>query len=155
MPSLLVGLVALLIGDPVPRVQVRATNGAPVELAAVARGHVVVIDFFATWCGPCREQVPVLERLRRRFPDVEFISVSEDDDPSQIAPFVAEMRIGSRVLHDPGRRAFAALGAHKLPTTYVVDGAGVVRKINNGYGPGYEARLAAWLEQLRATESRR
>jgi hypothetical protein len=60
------------------------------------------------------------------------------------------MKMGSRVLLDRDRRAFRRLGAHKLPTTYVVDENGVVRAINHGFGAGYEARMTRWLKQVLA-----
>ncbi len=142
-------LVALLIGDPAPTLALRPLDGsAPITLAAAAAGRLTVVDFFATWCAPCRAQLPVMERLRRRYPDVTFVSVSEDGDPAAVPAFVRANHVEGRVLLDPDRRAFGALGGHKLPTTVVLDGAGVVRKINHGFGPGFEARLGAWLDEL-------
>ena len=142
-------LVGLLIGDPAPSLALRPLDGgAPIALQAAGAGRVTVVDFFATWCAPCRAQIPSLERLRRRYPRAVFVSISVDDDPSLVAPFVRETGIGSRVLLDPGRRLFSAMGAHKLPTTFILDGRGTVRKINHGFGPGYEQRIASWLDTL-------
>jgi thiol-disulfide isomerase/thioredoxin len=142
---------AVVIGDPLPSLSLGAIpGGARVELPV--RGRVTVIDLFATWCVPCRQSLPALERLRRRFDGrVDFVSIAEDDDPIAVERFVRELGVGARVLLDGDRRAWRALGAHRLPTTYLVDGAGVVRRINHGSGPGYEARVAAWIEQLVGT----
>jgi thiol-disulfide isomerase/thioredoxin len=143
-------LSAVLIGDPLPALSLSSVpDGEHVTLPI--RGRVTVIDLFATWCRPCRESLPALERLRHRYGDrVEFVSIAQDSDPAKVARFVHELHVGGRVLLDRDRQAYRALGAHELPTTYVVDGEGVVRKINHGYGRGYEARVAGWIEQVLA-----
>jgi cytochrome c biogenesis protein CcmG/thiol:disulfide interchange protein DsbE len=137
-------LFALLLGDPLPTLDLAALDGKPVALAAT--GRVRVIDLFATWCGPCRESLPVLERLRQRFPYVEFVSIDSDEDAATVERFARAMKLGGRVL--VGRGAYKALGAHTLPTTVIVDDKGVVRHINHGFGRGYEARMTRWLDEL-------
>jgi thiol-disulfide isomerase/thioredoxin len=145
----LIQVMLLLIGDPAPAVGLTSPDGrTTVNLSTIAPGKIVLIDFFATWCGPCQDSIPVLERLRKRHPEVVFVSVSIDENPSEVPAFVRQMKIGSKVLVDPQKRAYTALGAHMLPTTYILDGKGVVRKINHGFGPGYEARVAKWLDEL-------
>ncbi|HEX7476781.1 MAG TPA: TlpA disulfide reductase family protein [Polyangiales bacterium] len=148
-------LAAVLIGDPLPALSLRSVpGGESVELPV--HGRITVIDLFATWCGPCRESLPVLERLRNRYGDrVEFVSIAEDRDVAKVERFVHGLHVGGRVLLDPARRAYRALGAHELPTTYLVDSEGVVRKINHGYGHGYEARVAGWIEQLLGSKPKR
>jgi cytochrome c biogenesis protein CcmG/thiol:disulfide interchange protein DsbE len=138
----------MLIGDPLPALSLMSVpNKAPVALSV--RGRTTVIDLFATWCGPCRESLPVLERLRHRYGDrVDFVSIAQGDDAPKVERFVQELHFGGRVLLDRDRSAYRALGAHELPTTYVVDAEGVVRKINHGYGHGYEMRIAGWIEQI-------
>ena len=144
----LILFAAVLIGDPFPALDLTTIQGAPAQLA-VKNHRPMVVDFFATWCGPCRDSLPVIERLRQRFgSDVDFISLAEDDDPAKVAAFAAQMKMNTRVLMDRDRRAYRRLGAHTLPTTYVIDRAGVVRKINHGFGKGYEARITGWLEGL-------
>jgi thiol-disulfide isomerase/thioredoxin len=141
-------LASVLIGEPLPVLSLMSVpSGEPVELSV--RGHAAVIDLFATWCGPCRESLPVLERLRHRYGDrVDFVSIAQGNDAVTVERFVRELHVGGRVLLDRDRRAYRALGAHELPTTYVVDADGVVRKINHGYRRGYEARIAGWIEQI-------
>jgi thiol-disulfide isomerase/thioredoxin len=145
-------LAAVLIGNPLPALSLMSVpGGESVELPV--RGRVTVIDLFATWCGACRESLPVLERLRHRYGDrVVFVSIAQDDDAAKVERFVHGLHVGGRVLLDPDGQAYRALGAHMLPTTYIVDSEGVVRKINHGYGHGYESRVAGWIEQIVASK---
>jgi thiol-disulfide isomerase/thioredoxin len=130
-------------------------GGGAVELPAAARGKILVVDFFATWCRPCRVGLPALERLRAEFADrnVMFVSVSIDaaDVQPTVADFARALKVSPPILLDPEHVAFERLGVRKLPTTYVVDARGVVQKINHGCGPGFEARLRRWLLRLLAT----
>jgi thiol-disulfide isomerase/thioredoxin len=137
---------SIVIGDSLPPIDLSTSAGERVRLRQ-ERGRPLVIDFFATWCGPCRQSLPVLERLRQQFGDrVDFVSIAEDEDGEKVAAFAAEMKLGGRVLVDVDQRAFRRLGAHRLPTTYLVDSKGVVQKINHGFGSGYEARMTKWIQ---------
>jgi cytochrome c biogenesis protein CcmG, thiol:disulfide interchange protein DsbE len=148
----------VVIGDAFPKGELPTLDGEVVELPPA--GRVVVVELFATWCGPCRESLPLLERVRARFGDrVTFVTVSEDVDPraaAKVARFAAELALPGPILLDRDHALYDQLVVRKLPTTYVIDHAGVVRHINNGFGPGYARRITGWIEQeLRAAPSPR
>ncbi len=145
--SILLAL-AIVIGDLLPALPLKTLAGEQTTLS-VKNGRPLVIDLFASWCGPCRKSIPVVERLRQRFgAEIDFVSIAEEDDAQAVSRFVDQMKIQSRVLLDGDRSAYRRLGAHTLPTTFVVDGFGVVCKINHGFGSGYEARMTKWLQSL-------
>ncbi len=150
---ILVALAALIIGDPLPPLALATPTGAPTTLPPTSR--VRVIDFFATWCGPCRDSLPALERLRRRFGDrVEFITIDEGDSGAEAAEFLRSLGVAAQLFLDRDGGAYRLLGVHRLPTTFIVDGRGIVRRINRGSGAGYEARMARWLTEIVGTAPR-
>ena len=117
-------------------------QGHPHSLAAAA-GKVAVVDFWATWCGPCLVQHPLLRALRREFQnnhDVIFISVNEDADQDKVAPFLAQHHWRSAPWLDAGLGPF--LGVDALPTTLLLSPAGRVVYRASGFVPAtFEAEL--------------
>jgi thiol-disulfide isomerase/thioredoxin len=120
--------------------------GRPVEIAAEdlggalvridARGTVRVVDFWATWCDPCREQIPALDRLASAYGEkgLDVYAVSFDEDKAQVQSFLARNPVTFAVLWDKGGARLAApLEVYRLPTTLVIDRAGVVRFAHVGY----------------------
>jgi thiol-disulfide isomerase/thioredoxin len=107
---------------------------------------VTVVDFWATWCEPCRDQLPVLDRLPSKFPDdrVVVVGVSFDEDSAALEEFLARIPVGFPVLWDKGGAALAVkMEITRLPTTVVLDREGVVRA---GH-VGFDERAAAELER--------
>lgn len=119
----------LKVGDPAPALApAKWLKGPPVQ--ALEKGKIYVIEFWATWCGPCRQTIPHLTAMQKRNPDVIFIGMSVwEQDQTAVAPFVAEMgeKMDYRVAQDDseqGRMAttwMAAAGQEGIPTAFVVD----------------------------------
>jgi thiol-disulfide isomerase/thioredoxin len=125
--------------------------GSSVHLAAL-RGHPVVIDFWATWCAPCREQIPVLKRFQARHGDeVVVLGVAVDADGRQVvAPFAAKLGISYRVLL--GSEALAErYGAFGFPSLYVVgpDGEIVLTHVGVISDEELERAVAPWVQDRR------
>ena len=137
------------IGQPV-ELSAPDLEGRTVDVAADA-GVVRVIDFWATWCEPCREQLPALERLRRELGPrgLSVYAVSFDEDPAQIPRFLAATPVGFPVLWDQGGATWAArYGLYRLPTTVLVDRRGIVRFVHEGFDEGIAAEERRQVERL-------
>jgi thiol-disulfide isomerase/thioredoxin len=121
---------------PVPELVFFDATGNEVSLADF-RGEVVVLNLWATWCAPCRHEMPSLDRLQARFGGngLEVIALSLDrGDIAKVHDVFEELGISSLALyHDPAGRAGRALGAPGLPTTVVIDRSG--REVGRLLGP--------------------
>jgi thiol-disulfide isomerase/thioredoxin len=140
----------LVEGSPVPDFTLPRLGGGTVTLSSL-RGKVVVIDFWATWCPPCRAEMPWLVEMAKRLQPkgVAFIAISEDDPPGQV-PLVTDF-----ARQVPGLERFAALGdpqiearygVDSLPTLFIVDRQGQL--VASAVGAAEEARVVAFVEQL-------
>jgi len=118
-----------------------------------AQGKVRVVDFWATWCDPCRDQLPVLERLARAHAaeGLQVYGVAVDEDRAQLEAFLGATPLGITVLWDKGGARHAErLDVQRLPTTLVIDRAGVVRYVHQGYEPRNADLLSGEVTKLLA-----
>lgn len=139
------GLVASPLVGQAPELAAPDLHGREVSITA-ARGQVRVVDFWATWCEPCQEQMPALDRLVEALggEGLTVYAVSMDEDRAQVESWVEANPVRFQVLWDKGGARHAGrLDVQRLPTTLVLDRAGVVRFVHQGYLP----RNAALLER--------
>ena len=89
------------------------------------RGNVVVVNFWATWCPPCRKEMPDLETLYKQFKDQGLVILAiSDEDGSKVRPFVAEQKVTYPILLDPGRKVNELFQIEGIPKTFVYDRGG-------------------------------
>jgi peroxiredoxin len=115
-------------GDRAPEFRLQAMDGRTVSLADF-RGKVVMVHFWATWCPPCVEEMPMLEQLYRstRSTDFEILAVSVDEGGADaVAEFVQRNGLSLPVLLDSRRSVAGLYGTFKFPETYIVDRRGIV-----------------------------
>jgi thiol-disulfide isomerase/thioredoxin len=112
-----------------------AVEGEPLNLASL-RGKVVILDFWATWCGPCRVQHPLYEEVRKRFKDrddVVFLAISTDEEKAAVKPFLDENNWSKNVYFEDGLGSF--LRVSQIPTTVILDKRGQTFTRMNGFVP--------------------
>lgn len=137
-----------LIGKPAPAFSLTPLDGeAPVSLDAL-RGRPIVINFFASWCVPCRQEHAELTMASRLFADrARFVGVIYEDEPEAIRGWVRQQKYPTLV--DPGGRMAIAYGVYGVPETFFVDAAGIIR--DKVKGPVDVPRIRAALEALEAS----
>ncbi len=117
------------LGALAPNFKLWDLRGRPVSLSDY-RGKVVLVNFWATWCGPCKVEMPAMERLYREFSGQGFEILAVSTDAQGVAvtrPFKESMGLTFPILHDSDYRVGFRYGARTLPMSFVVDGRGVVR----------------------------
>ena len=137
----------LQVGSPVPGFQITALDGSSMSLAA-EQGNVVVINFFASWCNPCREEAADIEATWRQYQDrgVQFMGIAYKDADSKAQAFLDEFGATYLSAVDPGNRTARAYGVTGVPETFVVDQQGQL--VQHFIGPVTQAELDQVLAPL-------
>jgi peroxiredoxin len=137
-----------LSGSAAPDFVLKSTTGVNVRLSEY-RGEVVMVSFWATWCGDCRSQLAGLSEMHTRYRDagVRLLAVSLDQNAKQAQDAVASLGASYPVLHDAGGEVGRAYDVSKVPVVVLVDRDGVVREVFEGYRRGNEEH---YLERVRA-----
>jgi peroxiredoxin len=134
-----------LIGQTAPDVEFNALQGAGTIKLSALHGKVVLLDFWASWCAPCQEELPLLDDMAARLKpkNIEIVGVSIDDSKSDAEHFLTKKASWSLTLgHDPDQKVADAFKPPKMPTSFVIDRNGVVRNMN----PGFERADAKKIE---------
>ena len=137
-----------LTGSPAPDFALKSSTGENLRLSEY-RGDVVMINFWATWCGPCRQEMPLLNELYVRYERVGFslLGVNIDDDSRRAMDMITELGVNFPVLFDSRKEVSKLYQVDAMPVTVIVDREGNVRHVHNGYKPGYEQQ---YLDEIRA-----
>ena len=139
------------VGDRPPDFTLRDWHDRPVALADL-RGKVVCLDFWASWCAPCKAALPALDAIARRHADAGLVVLAVDIDTDRAAAerFVAERLpdTAMTLLRDPGGDLFKRFGASGMPALYVLDRDGTVRAAESGYEIGTLDEIDGLLGQL-------
>lgn len=138
-----------LIGSPAPDFELPAQHGDSVASPSAASGKVTIVDFWATWCEPCRMSFPKYEALRKKFgDDLVIIGVSEDDEPDGIAAFGEDTGVGFALVWDKDKSVASSYSPEAMPTSFIVDKNGLIRFVHEGFHPGDEASIEAQVKSL-------
>ncbi len=113
-------------------------------------GEVVMINFWASWCAPCRQEMPLLDALFKKYEMMGFtlLGINLDEDRKDAKALLAEIPVSFPVLFDPENSVSRAYGVAAMPTTILIDRDGHLRTLHKGYQPGYEDRYEADIKKL-------
>ena len=123
---------ALKIGDDFPDLVAFKLDG---KLPGSLKGKIVVVDFWASWCGPCKDSFPVMDELQKKYGDkgLVIIAVNEDEDASDMQDFLKANTAIFTVVRDTKQKLVALTGIQTMPSSFVLDGTGKVRFNHTGF----------------------
>jgi thiol-disulfide isomerase/thioredoxin len=138
-----------LTGQPAPDFALRSLGSDNVRLSEHL-GEVVVLNFWATWCGPCRQEMPLLDELYHRYRRAGMVlfSINVDEHRDEAVEMARTLKVSYPVLFDERKEVSRAYQVGTMPVTVLIDRAGVVRYVSEGYKPGYEKRYTDKLREL-------
>lgn len=114
------------IGKPAPQFAV-SDGSESIDLSHL-RGHIVVLNLWASWCAPCVEELPSLMAMQRMMPDIKVVAVSLDQDDDVYRKFLTIHNVNFPTVRDPNGRINALYGTVQIPETYVIDRNGILRR---------------------------
>jgi cytochrome c biogenesis protein CcmG/thiol:disulfide interchange protein DsbE len=126
-------------GDRLPSLDSFQLEG---KLPEKLKGRVVLLDFWASWCGPCRSSFPVMQELHKQYADrgLTIIAVSVDENRQDMERFLKAANISFATVRDPEQKLVAAADVEKMPTSFLIDRAGTIRVIHKGFAGDETAR---------------
>jgi len=138
-----------LLGAAAPAFELAAADGKHKVSLSDHGGKVVVVDFWATWCAPCKESFPAYQRLAQKFGNkLTVIGVSVDDDPAGIPKFARETGATFPLAWDEGQITSKSYQPPTMPTSFVVDQSGIVRFVHSGFHAGDERAIESEIASL-------
>ena len=121
-----------IVGQPAPNIDLQTLSGNRISLTDL-KGKVVLLNFWATWCVPCQQEMPLLQDRASRFPEnLVVLGINYDEPSSLVQNFVTGLKITFPILLDPGAKTQALYRVRGYPTTVIVDGQGVIRFVHIG-----------------------
>jgi peroxiredoxin len=150
--TLLVGggrAIALDTGTRLPEIGLQDLAGRRIDIASL-RGKVVLVDFWASWCAPCKQEMPVLERLYQKYRDrgLTIVGVSVDQESANVGDFLKQLKVSFPIVHDKSHEVANRFHPPRMPSSYIVDRNGVVRFVHGGFRNGDEAKIEKELTGL-------
>jgi len=159
MKHRIAGLAALLVAvplfgavdpnSPAPDFTLNGQSGKPVALDQF-KGQVVMLNFWASWCGPCRQEFPLLDDIYKKYSKLGFtmIGVNVEPDSKAANDWLKQTPVTFPILYDTDSKVSKLYGVAGMPSTVIVDRKGTVRMIHRGYKPGDEQEYLSNIRTL-------
>ena len=140
---------AVAVKDVAPDFTLKSLDGKNTRLKEY-RGQVVLINFWASWCGPCRQEMPLLERIDQRYKDAGFtvLGVNVEGKVGPAKEVATKAGVSFPVLVDEGQKVSQMYALESMPSSVILDRDGVIRYVHRGYKPGDEAKYLEVVKQL-------
>lgn len=144
-----------LVGQPAPAFELPLLEGGTATLAAHKGRDIVVLDFWATWCGPCVRGLPVLVKVTDEFKDknVVFYAINQGEEPQIVRDFLTKRELRVRVPLDRDQKVGELFRVQGIPRTVIIDTRGIIQAVHVGFWPDIESRLREELAALVAGRS--
>ena len=132
-----------------PDFTLKSNSGKNIKLSEL-RGQVILLNFWASWCGPCRQEMPLLEKLHQRYSALGFtvLGVNVEEDSSKAKAMLKHVPVSFPILYDTRNTVSKQYKVSGMPSTVMIDRDGNMRYLHKGYKPGDEAQYKKWVKQL-------
>jgi thiol-disulfide isomerase/thioredoxin len=144
---------APIVGQAMPDLKLYPLGGGNELRLSGFKGKVVLLDLWASWCAPCKVELPMLDDMavRLRAKGIEIVGISVDDNRDDAEQFLRSRPSWSlKLAHDPDGNVPKRLQAAKMPSSYVIDRNGIIRQVNSGFERGDAKKIEARLVELAA-----
>ncbi len=141
-----------LVGKPQPDLTLPLVGGGEVRLSDLKGKKAVILDLWATWCGPCMQSLPLVTEVAKRYRDkgVEFYTINAGEDEDTVTAFLKKAKLEFPVTLDEDGKLMASLGIEILPQTLIIDKAGIVQYVHSGFSPETIERMPRQLDAVLA-----
>ena len=137
------------INVPAPDFTLESRSGENLRLED-HRGEVVMLNFWASWCGPCRQEMPLMDELYSQYKDLGFtiLAVNVDENREEAHRFLDKVPVNYPILYDPESSVSELYEVQAMPTNVMIDRDGNARYLHYGYQPGYEDEYEQQIREL-------
>src|SRR5271154_186189 len=137
------------VSGPAPSFTLTTLTGQPGGLGEY-KGQVVMVNFWATWCGPCQQEMPLLDQMYKKYKPAGFtlIGVNVDKESPAVKELLARKPVSFPVLLDPANQVSKAYHVDEMPSSVIIDRKGQIRYVHRGYKPGDENQYQDLIRKL-------
>jgi len=132
-----------------PNFTLKSRSGKNIKLSEL-RGNVVMLNFWASWCGPCRKEMPLLEEIYKKYKRLGFtlLGVNVEQDTRAAKNYLKDVKVSFPILFDKTNKTSKLYDVSAMPTTILIDRNGKKRFLHKGYKPGYENDYKKQIKKL-------
>lgn len=137
------------ISGPAPNFTLKSLSGKNIKLSELT-GNVVLVNFWASWCGPCRQEMPLLDAIHKKYEPLGFtvLGINVEEQVANAKSFIDERPVDFPILFDSNNQVSKLYNVIAMPTTVVIDRDGKIRYIHQGYQSGDEVKYRKMVKTL-------